>query len=407
MDTKWNVIEKNDSVIVEENAGKLLLRMNSDVWSHINLVSNYFDCEQNKIYKINIDADGGKTDFRTLVQFFNKNDLPLYEAGGHIREENYGYRMYVKSGEEVCAPEGMDCFSVSVVVCSDKKEEISLGDVTYEYVKDYQPKNVRICAIGDDVMPREALGSQYDLTMAYCKKIDEIVAKEKPDLIVLTEHFHNMAVRNLTLENRFLPPDSEIIKLISDKAKQHGIYICGSYHILENGCRYNRAILFDRQGKNIAQYDKTHLTIMEYEWGIKRGNEIVCVDTDIGRIGFMICWDVFFPEISRMYFVKGCDILVLPTRGNARCQNNAAAFTSASYIVAAAYAPDTTCIFDKNGDVVDEAGERGYTIATVDINKPRWRARLSVGLYYGEGKDVFMNERRPDIYDVLSETEKK
>ena len=60
-------------------------------------------------------------------------------------------------------------------------------------------------------------------------------------------------------------------------------------------------------------------------------------------------------------------------------------------------------IYDKNGDVMSETNDDGYAIATADINKPTWRARLSVGLYYGYSKDVFMNEMRPETYSELCE----
>lgn len=401
MKINWKIINKSDNITCSKFDNKLILDINTTAWAHIYLISDTYDCQQNQRYKFSIDSESGTSDFRMLIQFYKKEALPVYESGD-IPEDMYGYRCYVKNGEEVCVPDGMDCFNISVVICARESTKVCLGDIKLEHIGPYQAKNVCMCAICDNIVPKESLSSQIKITEAYCDKIDEIVAKENPDLIVLTEHFHNLGIKNLSDDEKFLTYDSEIIKMISDKAKQHSTYICGNFHILEDNCRYNRSILFDRNGENIAEYTKNHLTIMEYEMGVKPGNEISYIDTDIGRIGFITCWDMFFPEIIRMYYKKGCDILVCPTRGNAKCQNNAASYTGCAYIICSSF-DAMNCIFDKAGEVVAEVNEDGYAISTVDLNKQNWRARLSVGLYYGAGENIFINEMRPETYTSLTD----
>lgn len=400
MKANWKLVRKSDNVNVKETQKHLEVSIKTDKWAFASFESDVFDCAEGKIYKFSLDVNGGGSDIRVLIQFYKRENLSIYREREWFPEDVYGYRLYINDGEEVCVPEGMDCFNISAVITTDTDAVITLGDISLDYVRDYKPNNVCMCSITDDAVPREEWVSQMAVTEFYCRKIDEIVAKEHPDVITLTEHFHNMNVQNMTLENKFITYDSPILKMISDKAKQHGIYICGSYHILEDGCRYNRAIMFDRKGEMIAEYDKNHLTIMEYEMGIKPGDDIVCVDTDIGRIGFIICWDMYFPEIMRRYQRKGCDIILCPTRGNAKAQNNASAITAVSYVVSSSF-KEMNRIYDKNGDVISETNEDGYAITTVDINKPTWRARLSVGLYYGYSKDVFMNEMRPETYSEL------
>ena len=402
MKANWRLIRKSENVSTNQSEKYLEVSVKTDNWAFASFESEVYNCTENKIYKFGFDGNGGGADLRILIQFYKRENLVYYREKEWFPEDVYGYRLYINDGEEVSVPEGMDCFSITAVICSERDATVTLSDIEFDPVRDYQSKNVCMCAITDDAVPREAWVSQLAVTEFYCRKIDEIVEKEHPDVITLTEHFHNMNVQNMKLEDKFITYDSPIIKMISDKAKQHGIYICGSYHILEDGCRRNRAIMFDRKGEMIAEYDKNHLTIMEYEMGIKPGNDIVCVDTDIGRIGFIICWDMYFPEIMRRYQRKKCDIILCPTRGNARYQNNASAISAASYVVASAFG-EMNRIYDKNGDVMSETNDDGYAIATADINKPTWRARLSVGLYYGYSKDVFMNEMRPETYSELCE----
>ena len=402
MNANWTLVRKSDNVSTCLSEKCIEVSIKTDKWAFASFESGVFECTENKIYKFCFDGNGDTADLRILIQFYKKENIAVYREKEWFPEDKYGYRLYINDGEEVYVPEGMDCFTVSAVISAKEDAIVTLGNIGFDYVRDYQPKNVCMCSISDDAIPREAWKSQMSVTEVYCRKIDEIVEKEHPDIITLTEHFHNMNVQNMKLEDKFITYDSPIIKMISDKARQHGIYICGSFHILEDGCRYNRAIMFDRKGEMIAEYDKNHLTIMEYEMGIKPGNDIVCVDTDIGRIGFIICWDMYFPEIMRRYQRKECDIILCPTRGNARYQNNASAISAASYVVSSSFG-EMNRIYDKNGDVMSETNEDGYAVATADINEPTWRARLSVGLYYGYSKNVFMNEIRPETYSELSD----
>lgn len=390
-ETKWTTMEIGEGVTLTEKGSKLDIDMKAPIWEHVYLKSNEFPCEAKKVYKIKIDADKGKTDFRTLIQFYGDSSRGADK-----------YRQYIEVEDTFTVPEYIDRFDITAVICTREDTKASLGEISYEYAEDYKPHNVRLCSISDAMVPEDCKGNQHDVMMAYVKLIDQVVAKEKPDLIVLTEHFHNMCNPPIALKDKFVDYDNEVVTLIADKAKEHGIYISGSFHILENGCRYNRAILFDRKGEIIAEYDKTHLTIMEYEMGIVPGDNIVTVDTDIGRIGFVICWDIWFPGLLELYYKAGADILINPTRGDGRPQAYAATYTSGTYLVSSAY-KEMNRIQDKRGKVIDDCGRKGYSVATVDLNEPAWVPQLSVGGYCGEGRNIYRKERRPDMYGPLAE----
>jgi len=60
-------------------------------------------------------------------------------------------------------------------------------------------------------------------------------------------------------------------------------------------------------------YAKIHVTPNEVQhWGMKGGSEIKTFDTDCGKIGVMICYDVEFPELSRLMADEGMNILFVP-----------------------------------------------------------------------------------------------
>ncbi|SHM93179.1 Predicted amidohydrolase [Chitinophaga jiangningensis] len=88
--------------------------------------------------------------------------------------------------------------------------------------------------------------------------------------------------------------------------------ICGSMPILRNDLLYNISYLCRRDGTH-EEYTKIHPTPSEvYAWGIKGGNEIRVFDTDCGKIGIQICYDVEFPETSRILAEQGMQILFVP-----------------------------------------------------------------------------------------------
>jgi predicted amidohydrolase/GNAT superfamily N-acetyltransferase len=88
--------------------------------------------------------------------------------------------------------------------------------------------------------------------------------------------------------------------------------ITGSMPELVDGNLYNVGYLCRRDG-SIERYVKLHVTPDEYKvWGLKGGDTIKTFDTDCGKIGILICYDVEFPELSRLLADEGMDILFLP-----------------------------------------------------------------------------------------------
>lgn len=88
--------------------------------------------------------------------------------------------------------------------------------------------------------------------------------------------------------------------------------ITGSMPFLEDGHVYNVGFLCRRDGTS-EMYRKIHITPNEvFHWGITGGNTIQTFDTDCGKIGIVICYDVEFPELSRLMADEGMNILFVP-----------------------------------------------------------------------------------------------
>lgn len=89
--------------------------------------------------------------------------------------------------------------------------------------------------------------------------------------------------------------------------------ITGSMPYLdEDGALYNVGFLCKRDGTS-EMYRKIHITPNErLYWGMQGGNKIQTFDTDCGKIGIVICYDVEFPELSRLMGEQGMEILFVP-----------------------------------------------------------------------------------------------
>jgi predicted amidohydrolase/ribosomal protein S18 acetylase RimI-like enzyme len=88
--------------------------------------------------------------------------------------------------------------------------------------------------------------------------------------------------------------------------------IAGSIPVLKDGMLYNNAYLMRRDG-TIDTQPKIHITPHERrDWVIEGGNQLNVFDTDAGRIGILICYDVEFPELARILARRGMDILFVP-----------------------------------------------------------------------------------------------
>lgn len=105
----------------------------------------------------------------------------------------------------------------------------------------------------------------------------------------------------------------EITKRFSELAISYNInIITGSMPELVNNNLFNTGYLCKRDG-GIERFEKLHVTPDESRvWGLQGGNIIQAYDTDCGKIGILICYDIEFPELSRILAEEGIDILFVP-----------------------------------------------------------------------------------------------
>jgi predicted amidohydrolase len=157
---------------------------------------------------------------------------------------------------------------------------------------------------------------------ALCEQIEFFVdaaSGYKADFILFPEFFHAplMAEYNHLTEAEAIRGLAKYTAPLKERFSQLAIaynsnIITGSFPDLRDGKLYNIGYLCHRNG-NCEEFQKIHITSGEREaWGLVGGNSLRTFDTDCGKIGVLICYDVEFPELPRLLAEEGMDILFVP-----------------------------------------------------------------------------------------------
>ena len=109
-----------------------------------------------------------------------------------------------------------------------------------------------------------------------------------------------------------------VIEPLQETARRLGIHlVVGTYERgPERGVVYNASVLLGRDGDPAGVYRKTHpfCTEMRARGGwVTPGDEVSVVETDLGRIGQIICFDGDYPELCRITAVRGAEVIVRPS----------------------------------------------------------------------------------------------
>jgi predicted amidohydrolase len=143
------------------------------------------------------------------------------------------------------------------------------------------------------------------------RRIDETAAAEQPDLIALPEVTYPayfLGATDLSRCNVLSPADAAA--RFAAKARQHGIYIAVGLALeAPSGGYANGALLFGRDGAIVGRYDKSFLFHFDTRW-FSPGAAYPVFETDIGRIGILVCADGRLPEIARSLMLNGAQIIL-------------------------------------------------------------------------------------------------
>lgn len=96
-------------------------------------------------------------------------------------------------------------------------------------------------------------------------------------------------------------------------ARKYGMYImAGSFPYPQAGKVMNRSFLFGPGGDLLGSQDKVHLTSVEHQWGLERGDQFHVFDTPLGKLAMPVCMDATYFETFRILRGAGAEIIMIP-----------------------------------------------------------------------------------------------
>src|SRR5436190_1908968 len=228
--------------------------------------------------------------------------------------------------------------------------------------------------------PRNTKSPQANLEQ-FAKLIDEAGA-QKADIICLPEGT-TVCGTGLSYFQVSQPIPGPATEFLGQCAARNKAWIVAGLYEREGKSIYNTSVLLSRDGKLAGKYRKVCLPREEIDGGITPGHEYPVFDTDFGRIGMMICWDISYPEVARELSARGAEMIFMPIWGGNETLAKARAIENQIYLVASGY-DFRTAIYNKAGEELAKSPDSTNIIyANIDLNQRLlwpwlgdWRSRI-------------------------------
>ena len=298
----------------------------------------------------------------------------------------------------VQAPAGAALLRVELIFRWAEKGSVQWRTPVLSKVDAPAPRNVRVATSHIRLPPPHTIESNL-------KRMTDMIdaaGNEKADIICLSEGLAERGV-DASLERRAHPVPGLVTERLGASAKKNNLWVVTAVVERDGDAIYNTAVLIDRNGQIAGKYRKVHLPTSEAEDGMTPGSDYQVFDTDFGKIGLLICWDNWFVEPARIMRLKGAEMVFFPIAGDADTHwdimSRARAVDNGLYLISSNTTGGASRIVNPAGEIIAEAaGDFKLAVSDIDLNR-EWRTKwLSIGPGAGEGKSLFIKERRPDTY---------
>ena len=149
-------------------------------------------------------------------------------------------------------------------------------------------------------------------------------AENGANLAILPEMFCCLYT-NASFAQNAEPVGGTVWSAMSAAAKEFGLWLVAGSMPEQDGARiYNTSFVFDPQGNQIARHRKMHLFDIDVKGGQRfmesdtftAGDEVTVFDTEFGKFGLCICFDMRFPELARVMTLSGAQAILTPAAFN-------------------------------------------------------------------------------------------
>lgn len=249
-----------------------------------------------------------------------------------------------------------------------------LGKVTwsaaeFRQVEPPAPRKVRLAAVHYQPHAGKTPAEKCEQFAPLIRK----AADQHADLVVLPETLTYYGT-GLSFADVAEPIPGPSTDYFGKLAKEHDLYLVAGLVERDRHLVYNVAVLLGPDGKVAGKYRKVALPRGEIEKGIAPGDEYPVFDTRFGKLGMMVCYDGFFPEVARHLSNRGAEVIAWPVWGCNPSLAAARACENHVYLVSSTYEPPErnwmlTAVWGHDGSRLATAKNWGDVIVSeVDLN---------------------------------------
>jgi beta-ureidopropionase len=228
---------------------------------------------------------------------------------------------------------------------------------------------------------------------AAVKRLEE-AALDRPDIACLPETFTGLGCGEADWFASAEPVPGPTTDAVGAVARRHSLWVVCPILERRGDRTYNAAVLIDRRGEIAGIYHKIHPTIGEIRRGVTPGAETPVFETDFGRIGCAICFDLNFREVIEGLAAGAAEIVFFPSMYRGGLQLSIWAHDFGLHVVSATPG-EGSAIVDPLGRVLAQSSAYQMTLSRVlnldrqllhiDENHRQWAA---IKARYGAGVEI-------------------
>lgn len=262
------------------------------------------------------------------------------------------------------APPNAVAARLELLLANAPAGEVRWRNARLEEISAPAPRRIRVASIN---LKPERTASAAESVDQFIRLADQRL-DGRVDLILFPEGITVVGTGKSYVEVAETVPGPTTEKL-GGLARRRKAWVAAGIYERDGRVVYNTAVLLDREGRVAGKYRKVYLPREEIERGLTPGSAYPVFETDFGRVGMMICYDVFFPDPARALAAQGADVILLPIWGGDETLAAARAIENKVFLVASGY-DHPTYIMDPDGKRVAQAPQRGEAAAAeIDLSR--------------------------------------